>query len=156
MLTGIIGDDRAAAEPDAVRELVNALGRLPLALRIAGAVLVLHRHRPVGFLLDRLRTRNPLDELSHGDLALRPRLAASYGQLTEVEQHVFRRVGAVTGASFDIGTAAEVAGVGPEIVEKAIDRLLEMHLVEPAGSGNRFRMDGIVHAYARERLSEHD
>jgi pimeloyl-ACP methyl ester carboxylesterase len=57
--------DRVAAEPDAARAVAELCGRLPLALRIAGA--------------DRLGDeRRHLDELRAGDLAVRASFALSY------------------------------------------------------------------------------
>jgi predicted ATPase len=155
MVAGIIGDERVSAEPDGIRALVTLCGRLPLALRIAGTLLVLHRRWPVRVLLTRLRTRNPLEELSHGDLALRPRLTASYALLRPVEQQVFRRVGVIEG-EFNLCTAAIVADLDTSTVEQAVHRLIEMHLVEataPTDDGwGSYRLDIFLRVYARERL----
>jgi predicted ATPase len=106
-------------------------------------------------LLTRLRTRNPLEELSHGDLALRPRLTASYALLRPVEQQVFRRVGVIEG-EFNLCTAAIVADLDTSTVEQAVHRLIEMHLVEataPTDDGwGSYRLDIFLRVYARERL----
>jgi DNA-binding SARP family transcriptional activator len=158
MMTGIIGHERAEAELDAVRALVDRLGRLPLALRIAGAILVLHRDWPVGLLLGRLASRNIVDELSHGDLALRPRLAASYERLSEVERQVFRRVGVLPRSPFDIEAAAAVAEFDADAVERAVDRLLDLHLLEAAGTAGDgqplFAMDDLASAYAIDLVKQ--
>ncbi|MGN9910031.1 BTAD domain-containing putative transcriptional regulator [Phytohabitans sp. LJ34] len=156
MLAGIIGEERASADAAAVRDLVDRLGRLPLALRIAGAILVLHEHRPVDFLLDRLAKRNPIDELSHGDLTLRARLAPSYERLGVAARKLFRRLSLVPGDRFDLHAASTVSELDTDVAEKVLDHLVDVHLVEPAGMSDDgrvwFAMDELARAYARERL----
>ena len=68
----IVGDDRAAAEPDATAEVLVACAGLPLAIRICAARLAARRQWRVGTLAGRLRSEHRrLDELSIGDLAVR-------------------------------------------------------------------------------------
>lgn len=156
MVAGIIGDQRVNAEPEETRVLVNLCERLPLALRIVGTLLVLHRRWPIRVLLTRLRTRNPLDELNYGELALRPKLTASYSLLDPVEQRVFRRIGATDDGEFDLPTAAIIAGVDISTAEQAVHRLIEMHMVEATAAADdgwgRYRLDLFLLGYARERL----
>ncbi len=153
MLSAIIGEQRATADPGAVRSLVRSLGCLPLALRIAGGRLLVHQWRSVRLLAKRL-LHNPLDELAYGGLAIRPRLAESVSYLTEVEQRVFRRAGVLRW--FDVDTAAKVAGITAEEAARAVDRLLEIHLVDPVGDDpagrERFMTDFLIREYAYERL----
>ncbi|WP_327000863.1 NB-ARC domain-containing protein [Dactylosporangium sp. NBC_01737] len=150
MLAGIIGQERADAEPDAVHAVVTGVSRLPLAVRIAGSRLVVHRHRPVADLARRLSTRNPLDVLRHGDLQLRPRIAASYRRLDEQHQRVFARLAALPGP-FDADTVAAAAELSADAADAAIDRLLELHLLDSA-DGGRYVLDRLIAAFARERL----
>ncbi|GAA0467617.1 hypothetical protein Ade02nite_88380 [Paractinoplanes deccanensis] len=158
MLSGIIGEQRAAADPAGVLSLVTRLGRLPLAMRIAGSRLLVHPGRSVRLLSERLRRYNSLDELAYGGLAIRPRLAESMRQLTEAEQRVFRRAGVLS--SFDVATAAQLAGLTVEQGAHAVDRLLELHLVDPADDGlatiERYATDLLARQYARERLAADD
>jgi len=154
MLSAIIGEQRATADPEAVRSLVRSLGCLPLALRIAGGRLLVHQWRSVRLLAERLWLHNPLDELAYGGLAIRPRLAKSVSYLNEVEERVFRRAGVLR--CFDVDTVAEVAGITAEEAARAVDRLLEIHLVDPVGDDPAgpewFMTDFLTREYAYERL----
>ena len=158
MLSAIIGDQRVAADPVAVRSLVRSLGRLPLALRIAGGRLLVHQRRSLRLLAERLRRNNALDELAYGELAIRPRLAESMRHLSEAEQRVFRRAGVL--GRFDVDTAARVAGLSAEEAARAVDRLLELHLIEPADNDSdvseQYATDLLIRQYARERLAADD
>lgn len=158
MLSAIIGEQRAAADPAGVRSLVRSLGRLPLALRIAGGRLLVHQRRPVRLLAERLRRHNPLDELTYGGLAIRPRLAEITRQLSESEQRVFRRAGILE--SFDVDTAAQLTGLSAEESARAVDRLLEVHLIDAsaddAAATERYMTDLLIRQYAQERLAADD
>jgi non-ribosomal peptide synthetase component F len=50
LLATLIGRDRAAAEPEAVRQIRHWCGSLPLALRISGQLLAAHPNWPVSRL----------------------------------------------------------------------------------------------------------
>ncbi|MEU4422478.1 NB-ARC domain-containing protein [Actinoplanes sp. NPDC024001] len=112
LLAGLAGSDRVAREPAAAEQVVRACGALPLAVRIAGARLA---HRPAWSVADlaaRLADeRSRLDELHTGDLAVRSSFRASYDDLPAPDRRAFRRLGAISGRSFDTATAA--AALGP-------------------------------------------
>ena len=75
----IVGDDRAAAEPDATAEVLVACAGLPLAIRICAARLAARRQWRISTLAGRLRSEHRrLDELSIGDLAVRASFQVSY------------------------------------------------------------------------------
>lgn len=154
MLTSILGEERVHAEPEAVRRLAARCGRLPLALRTVGSLLVQRRHWSLEFALRRFTERNLLDELCAADLAVRPRLAASYACLSPVAQQVFRGIGNLPGGDFDLALLAKSAGVQPALAESAIDQLIDMHLVDVAGAaGNSppgYTVDDLVLAFASE------
>ncbi|MFI5661912.1 helix-turn-helix domain-containing protein [Streptomyces sp. NPDC051684] len=77
LLADLIGRDRVAAEPGALDRLVEACGRLPLALHIAGLWLAARPSRRLSELADRLAERNGrLDQLAVGDLSLRASVGA--------------------------------------------------------------------------------
>jgi hypothetical protein len=69
LLARIVGARRVAAEPDAAAGIVDYCGRLPLAVRIAGARLAARQHWPLGQLASLLADeRGRLDELAAGCL----------------------------------------------------------------------------------------
>ena len=81
LFSRIVGEERAAAEPDATAEILVACAGLPLAIRICAARLAARRQWQIATLADRLRDQHRrLDELKTGDLAVRASLP---GQLRQ-------------------------------------------------------------------------
>ncbi len=82
LFSRIVGEERAAAEPDATAEVLVACAGLPLAIRICAARLAARRQWRIATLAGRLRNEHRrLDELSIGDLAVRASFQVSYGSL---------------------------------------------------------------------------
>ncbi|WP_414938319.1 NB-ARC domain-containing protein [Amycolatopsis sp. cmx-11-51] len=97
LVTGILGAERAAAEPDAVGELVRLCARLPLALRVAASRAAAHPHLTVADVVaDLADDHTRLDVLSEfGDerAAVRTVFDWSYRRLPPEQARLFRRLG---------------------------------------------------------------
>ena len=106
MISRVLGAERVVAQPGAVDQLVEACGRLPLAMRIAAARL---NNRPgwtVHNLLDRLRnTERTLGELAIDDRSVAATIQLSYKGLDDPHQRLFRLLGLHPGVDFEIGRA---------------------------------------------------
>ena len=82
LLGRVAGPGRVAAEPDAAAAIVGYCGRLPLAVRIAGARLAARPAWTLARLAERLADEHRrLDELAAGDLEVRASIALSYRPL---------------------------------------------------------------------------
>jgi DNA-binding SARP family transcriptional activator/tetratricopeptide (TPR) repeat protein len=154
LLAQIVGD-RLRAEPDAAAEVVERCGRLPLAIRLAGARLA---HRPswrVQDLADRLGDdREMLTELAAEDRTVADAFALSYVQLAPEQRRVFRLLSLHPGESFDGYAVAALADVSLAAARAALDDLVERHLVEEPRPG-RYRLHDLLREYARRlALSE--
>ncbi|MFD5699921.1 AfsR/SARP family transcriptional regulator [Streptomyces lasiicapitis] len=94
LLDRIVGARRFVTDPEATTRLLAACAGLPLALRVAGARLAGHPHRPVSWLADRLADeRRRLGELRAGDLAVRACVATAYHGLAPEAARMFRALG---------------------------------------------------------------
>jgi DNA-binding SARP family transcriptional activator len=157
MFAGIIGPDRAAAEPDATREVLTACAGLPLAIRIAGARLTARTTWTVRTIADRLSDeRRRLDWLKTGDLAVRACFEVSFTSLPGAEAdgvdpaHAFRLLGLWPGSSVGLPAAAAMLGEPLETVADALEVLVDAQLLqEPAA--DRYRFHDLLKAYAAER-----
>lgn len=151
-----VGAERTGAEPAAVGRIVAACGRLPLALQIVAARL---RHRPdwtMQQMAQRLAdARHQLDELSAEDVTVAAALRLSYQQLDERRRLAYRRLGSHPGTTFDLPAAAVLTGYDRHPAGRLLEELVDMHLLEPAGS-ERYRMHDLVRAHARLLASEQD
>jgi DNA-binding SARP family transcriptional activator/DNA polymerase III delta prime subunit len=151
LLARVITPERAAADPAAAADLVELCGRLPLAIRVLAARLVTRPSWSLRSLLGRLRDQQRLlDELTIGELDVRAGFAVSYGALGDADQITFRRF-AVAGVP-DLPPWAIDALAGVADVDRAVDRLLDTHLLEPfaVGGRERYRMHDLLRVFAAE------
>jgi len=156
MLARIIGDERAAAEPEAVGAVVETCGNLPLAIRLAGARLA---HRPqwtVGELARRLRDDSArLATLSVPGRAVEAAFALSYKQLNPSHQHVFAVLGLHPGDDTTADVVSAAGGIPVDRVETALQHLVDVHLVDEHCRG-RYRQHDLLRQYSRQLATERD
>ncbi|MFC1403386.1 MULTISPECIES: tetratricopeptide repeat protein [Streptacidiphilus] len=151
LLRQVAGPQRISADQtDAVAELVELCGRLPLALRIVGARL---RHRPALRVPDLVaQLRDATDRLAHlrdTDRDLTAVFATSYDRLPEAEQYLFRMLGHLPGDDIDAYAAANLADLGDvRTAEHLLESLLDHNLLLQHQAG-RYRLHDLVRAYAR-------
>jgi DNA-binding SARP family transcriptional activator/tetratricopeptide (TPR) repeat protein len=156
LLSRVAGEARVRAEPTAAVDLVVTCGGLPLAVRIAAARLAAHRHWSVESLAKRLTDeRRRLDELRHGDLAVRPGLQVAYRGLTPSAGRAFALLGKLDVPSFTDWPVAALLDTGPTAGAAALEELVDARLVDELGpdvAGQmRYRFHEVTKAFARER-----
>jgi tetratricopeptide (TPR) repeat protein len=161
LLGALIGPDRVGREPTAAATIAELCGYLPLALCIAGGRLAARRHWPVSRMAQRLADeRHRLDELEVGDRAVRASFNLSYQGLDPAGQRVFRLLGLIETVDFPAWVAAALLGIETEEAEDALERLVEVQLLEPAGSAEqlvpRYRFHDLVRVFAREIAAEEE
>ncbi|MFF1718600.1 AfsR/SARP family transcriptional regulator [Streptomyces sviceus] len=160
LLRRVAGADRMRAEPEQTAEIVSLCGRLPLAVRIAGARLAARPHWVPGRLAARLRDeRLRLNELRAGDLELRTSLELGYADLDPQEQRALRRLALLDLPDFAAWIAAPLLDIGTEEAEEAVERLVDCHFIDVIGvdgtGRGRYRIHDLAREHARERcLSE--
>ncbi|WP_214317357.1 AfsR/SARP family transcriptional regulator [Nonomuraea sediminis] len=149
-LFGDIVGERAAAEPEAVLEVLRLCGFLPLAVRIAAARL---QHRPrwtVAYLADRLRDhRRRLSELSTSDKGVAAAFALSYEHLEPAQRRMFRLLGLHPGPDVDAEAAAALADLSQDQAEDLLEGLLDTHVMLQHEPG-RYTFHDLLREHARE------
>lgn len=146
LVTGIIGPQRAAAEPEAVTELIRLCARLPLALRIAAT----RRSTVADVVAELADEHSRLDVLSQGGderTALRAVFDWSYQRLDAPHARLFRRLGLHPGPDFSLHAAAAVADLEPAKARAMLDDLARAHMIEWTWGG-RYRFHDMLRAYA--------
>jgi DNA-binding SARP family transcriptional activator len=156
LFTRVVGEERAAAEPDATAEVLVACAGLPLAIRICAARLAARRQWRIATLAGRLRNQHRrLDELKTGDLAVRASFQVSYDSLKTSSRganpaRVFRLLGLWQGASISLSAAAALIGEPEDDVADALEALVDVNLLDsPAPDWYRFH--DLLKVYATER-----
>jgi DNA-binding SARP family transcriptional activator/Tfp pilus assembly protein PilF len=158
LLRALIGE-RAAADPDAARELAAQCARLPLALRLAAELAVSRPGLPLSALVrelaDQHRRLDLLDADGDPHTAVRAVFSWSYRSLGAAEARLFRLLGLAPGADIDAAAAAALAGGAPGLGRAGLDRLARAHFagITPAG---RYVLHDLLRAYAGELAAEHD
>lgn len=136
----------ALTEEEAVSQVLQQCGGLPLALRMAGARL---RHRPgwtVAVLAERL-----LDNAGRFDSVF----GMSLQQLDAVQRRMFRLLGVLPGADFDAAAAGALADVPPDGVDAVLEELVDAHLVQELSPG-RYRMHDLIRRYAADIAADEE
>ncbi|TDD25966.1 AfsR/SARP family transcriptional regulator [Nonomuraea diastatica] len=149
------GDD---AESAAAARLVQACGRLPLALRIAAATLAEHPDRSIGGYLDGLGSAGLLAGLAvEGDPQACVKIAFdhSYRDLPAAARRLFRLLGHVPGPDVRADAAAALADLPAGRTESLLRLLVSAHLVEARGSG-WYGLHDLLRLYAREQSHGED
>ncbi|GID33227.1 AfsR/SARP family transcriptional regulator [Paractinoplanes brasiliensis] len=161
LLARIDGQDRVDAEPAAAVALTELCGRLPLALRIAGARLAARPQWGIGYLVDRLQDEvRRLDELRHGGMEIRASLSLCYEAVDPAARRLFRLLSALDFPTFSGWMAAALLDMPPHEAQDLLDVLADAQLVETTGTAlgvhGRYRFHDLIGVFARERLAQEE
>jgi len=130
-------------------EIADLCGGLPLALRIAAALL---RHRPAWspeHLAALLRDQHQrLGTLFDGDRNLAAVFDLSYQNLGATHQRLFRRLGLLPGADVDAYAAAALADTDPSTATSLLEDLVDDNLLMQHTPG-RYWMHDLLRLHAR-------
>ena len=158
LFTRVVGDERAAAEPEATAELLLACAGLPLAIRICAARLATRSGWTIQAMANRLRdTRRRLDELRVGDLAVRASFQVSFTTLPASARpdgidpaDAFRMLGLWHGPSISSAAAAAMFGTPEDLASDALEILVDARLLEST-SPDRYKFHDLLRVYSSER-----
>ncbi len=157
----VVGEPRAAAEPEATAELLEACAGLPLAIRICAARLATRSGWTIAAMATRLRdVHRRLDELRAGDLAVRASFEVSFTSLPASGDsrginpaRAFCLLGLWQGPSISSAAAAALFGVPEHCAGDALEILVDTHLLECVAP-DRYRFHDLLRVYAAERAGE--
>ena len=149
LLRAVAGAERITAGDPLLGEIADLCGRLPLALRIGGALL---RHRPawsLEHLAGRLRDlQHRVRALSDGERDLAAVFDLSYAGLDEPHRLLFRRLGLVPGPDADAYAAAALLECDPNGATALLEDLVDHNLLIEHALG-RYRLHDLLRAHAR-------
>jgi DNA-binding SARP family transcriptional activator len=157
----VVGEERAAAEPEATAELLDACAGLPLAIRICAARLVTRSGWTVRAMAGRLHDEHRrLDEMRAGDLAVRASFQVSFTSLPPSTDkqgidpaRAFCLLGLWQGPSISSAAAAALFGIPEYSAEDALEVLVDTHLLESVAT-DRYRFHDLLRVYAAERAAD--
>ena len=148
LLRAVVGATRFPAHDPLAAEVVDLCGRLPLAVRIAGALL---RHRPawnLEYLAELLRDQHRrVPNLYDGERDLATTFGLSYTSIDEQHQQLFRLLGLVPGPDIDAYAAAALSDADPAVVSRLLEDLVDHNLLTAYAPG-RYRLHDLLRAHA--------
>ncbi len=158
LFTRVVGDERAAAEPEATAELLLACAGLPLAIRICAARLATRSGWTISAMANRLRdTHRRLDEMQVGDLAVRASFQVSFASLPASAQpdgvdpaRAFCLLGLWHGPTISSVAAAALFGATEDLASETLEVLVDAHLLEST-SPDRYKLHDLLRVYSSER-----
>jgi tetratricopeptide (TPR) repeat protein len=155
LLRAVAGLGDSEADDALLEQIADRCGRLPLALRIAAALL---RRRPtwsVRHLADTLRASRPgLEVFRDGERDLTAVFDLSYRALTDEQRLLFRRLGLPPGPDADAYAAAALLESDPAGAQRLLQDLVDHNLLTEPVPG-RYQMHDLIRQHART-LAEHD
>ncbi|MET9733535.1 BTAD domain-containing putative transcriptional regulator [Streptomyces sp. NPDC006458] len=137
--------------------LVGLTGRLPLALRVVAARLAARRALTPEVLAGQLAaTEGRLHHLEYDDLSVRRSLAVAHEALAASDREADRdaaaalgRIGALDLPAYGVPLLARLLGTDERRAEAALDRLVDVALLEETAYG-RYAPHDLVRDFARE------
>ncbi|WP_078916814.1 tetratricopeptide repeat protein, partial [Streptomyces viridochromogenes] len=154
--------EHAAGSPagdgiDAAHPLVALTGGLPLALRVVAARLAARRALTPDVLAEQLAaTEGRLRHLEYDDLSVRRSLAVAHDALAASDREAnrdaalaLRRIGALDLPTYGAPLLARLTGTDERRTEAALDRLVDVALLEEVAYG-RYAPHDLVRDFARE------
>jgi tetratricopeptide (TPR) repeat protein len=152
MLARRLGEERLAAEPDAVAEVLASCAGLPLALGVAAARAAVQPELDLAVIATELRDANGrlgvLDE-DDGMPGLRAVLFGSYRALKPRQARVYALLGCAVGPDISLPAAAALTGLPADELAAALRGLEQRSLLQQHSPG-RWRMHDLVRLYAGE------
>jgi tetratricopeptide (TPR) repeat protein len=148
----LVGAERTDQDAPAVADLARSCSYLPLALRIAAGRLIDRPDWTVADLARRIgdRTATPR-EFTVGDDRLRASFAVTWRELATGDERaaeLFLLFGVVSLVDLGPDLAGAVLDVDPERARAILDRLVDLHLLEPAAG--RYRPHDLLRLFATE------
>ncbi|MEU9894304.1 BTAD domain-containing putative transcriptional regulator [Streptomyces phaeochromogenes] len=146
---------------DGTHPLVGLTGRLPLALRIVAARLAARQVLTPDALAGQLAASDGrLHHLEYDDLSVRRSLAVALDALRASDREAdrdaalaLRRIGALDLPTYGVPLLAQLLGTGERRTEAALDRLVDVALLDETTYG-RYTPHDLVRDFAREVARE--
>ncbi|HTI20437.1 MAG TPA: BTAD domain-containing putative transcriptional regulator, partial [Kutzneria sp.] len=152
MLRARLRADRIAAEPAAVREIIDLCACLPLALAVLAARAAAQPTFGLDTFAAQLRdARGSLDEFAGTDPATDPRavFSWSYRRLSQPAARLFRLLGLHPGPDIGTAAAASLAATPAGRIRPVLAELTQAHLIAETVPG-RYACHDLLRAYAAE------
>ncbi|GGV40028.1 SARP family transcriptional regulator [Actinomadura cremea] len=133
LLGRVVGPQRVADETEAADRIVRYCGRLPLAVRAAGARLAALPFLSLAAYAEQLAVeRQRLAQLRSSDFDLRAQLEDAYRRLGEADRTALRWLSLLSGSTFTARGCAALIGTDRAQASDVLERLTSAHFLRAA------------------------
>ena len=156
LLAHRLGQDRVAADPSSVNDIVRHCAGLPLALAIVAARAAANPRIPLSAIATELRDTHQRWETLRGDdpaTDVRAVFSWSVRALSPAAARLFRLLGLHPGPDLSAAAAASLAGVRPGEVAGSLAELARAHLIVDQ-AGGRHTLHDLLRAYAAQQVRD--
>ncbi|MFD4509413.1 tetratricopeptide repeat protein [Streptomyces sp. NPDC058457] len=144
-------DTRVQDTPEDAAAVAALCAGLPLALRIAAALLADSPARPLSSLRQALEAAHTrLQRLRHEDRAVRAAFDLSYQRLDHEHALLLRLLPLNPGPDISTEATARLTQADLPTTEELLQHLARAHLIEPGNTWGRWRLHDLVRLYADE------
>ncbi|MEV4312075.1 BTAD domain-containing putative transcriptional regulator [Actinocrispum sp. NPDC049592] len=152
-----LGPERVSVEAEAVEELIELCGRLPLALAIVSARAAANPHFPLSAIIQKLkRGGGTLAGFRDGDAPdVRTVFSWSYRILSPDAARLFRLLSLHSGPATSLGGAASLIGLSQCETSDLLDELTRTRFLTEVSPG-RFVAHDLIRTYAIELRNQYD
>ncbi|MGH3549362.1 MAG: tetratricopeptide repeat protein [Pseudonocardiaceae bacterium] len=137
---------------EALTALARLCGGLPLALRIAAALLIREPHLAATDLAEELIEVGPMEGLDDGEHSVCAALELSYRRLSPELAEVFRLLVLNPGPDLSTEAAEVLTGLRHPVLRRRLAELARAHLVDGARVAGRWQMHDLVRAFVTDRI----
>jgi tetratricopeptide (TPR) repeat protein len=149
-------DTRVASAPDHAVTIARLCAGLPLALRIAAALLADTPARPLISLAQALQgAHTRLERLRREDRAVLAAFQLSYQRLSEEHARLFRLLPLHPGPDLSTESTAHLTGTDQPGTEERLQNLARAHLIYPGRVWGRWRLHDLVRLFADQHGQAH-
>ncbi|MCD9144349.1 tetratricopeptide repeat protein [Streptomyces albireticuli] len=150
-----LGPRTSMLDATPIRELCDLCGHLPLALRIAVAIVKEDPQLDVRDLIEELtEAKTRLDVLQYGDTAVRAALEVSFRRLDDDLCDPFCQLSVNPGTSISEEIAAVAMETSMPRARSVLRRLSQASLVSRDQSSSRWKLHDLVYLYSSEKAQE--
>jgi DNA-binding SARP family transcriptional activator len=155
-LVSRIGAVRTAADPAALKEIVERCGRLPLALAVVAGRALSHPDHSMTAIAGELRdAQGSLDGFSDMGNDIRAIFSWSYRMLGTHAARAFRLLSLHPGSDITVPATASLAGVALNEARMLVGELVRTGLLTEHTPG-RYTTHDLIRAYAQELVELHE
>ncbi len=150
LLRRVAGPDRTRGQEDDVETIIELCAGLPMAIRMVASQLRNHpawRVQHLATLLSEAQDQ-PWD-LADEERSIVGAFTVSYRDSTAVQQRMFRLLGLAPGRDIDAHGAAALLDASPWQATRALQGLLDAHLLEQQVEG-RYRLHDLMRRFAAD------